>query len=154
MKQKSAWLLQLRLSGGSFLCRRLHPAPHREARRSLPGDGDEDRGSHGYPGHHLDPANPTAGHASDSFATGGGDLLEFLVEHDMSVICGDRHWQYVSAHDETGLREYATGASSDSHAGSWIPGRRAPGTSRRECRRILVRDRGTPRWCAQAHAAG
>ena len=61
-------------------------------------------------------------HANESFATEGRELREFLVEHSMIVICGDRHWQYVSVHDETGLREYATGAASDSHAGGWTPG--------------------------------
>ena len=59
-------------------------------------------------------------HANDSFATEGNDLREFMVQQEnMIVICGDRHWQYVSVHDETGLREYATGAASDSHAGAW-----------------------------------
>ena len=40
----------------------------------------------------------------------------------MIVICGDRHWQYVSVDDETGLREYGTGSASDAHAGAWIQG--------------------------------
>ena len=61
-------------------------------------------------------------HANDSFATEARELRAFLTEHDMIVICGDRHWQYVSVHEETGLREFATGAASDEHAGGWTPG--------------------------------
>lgn len=62
-------------------------------------------------------------HATNSFDTEARELRDFLVEHDMIVICGDRHWQYVSVHNETGLREYATGAASDAHAGGgWTQG--------------------------------
>ena len=38
---------------------------------------------------------------------------------NMIVINGDRHWQYVSVDDETGLQEFGTGPSSDEHAGGW-----------------------------------
>jgi alkaline phosphatase D len=59
-------------------------------------------------------------HANDSFATEGNDLRQFMADLDnMIVICGDRHWQYVSVDAETGLREYATGSASDTHAGAW-----------------------------------
>ena len=61
-------------------------------------------------------------HANEAFVTEGRELREFLVAHDMIVICGDRHWQYVSIHEETGLREHATGAASDAHAGGWTQG--------------------------------
>ncbi len=61
-------------------------------------------------------------HANDAFTTEARELRAFLTEHDMIVICGDRHWQYVSVHEETGLREFATGAASDEHAGGWTPG--------------------------------
>jgi alkaline phosphatase D len=37
----------------------------------------------------------------------------------MYVICGDRHWQYVSVDPKTGVREYACGPSSDAHAGGF-----------------------------------
>ena len=69
-----------------------------------------------------DAPNKFDSHANDSFATEASELRAFLTEHDMIVICGDRHWQYVSVHEETELREYATGAASDSHAGGWTPG--------------------------------
>ena len=59
-------------------------------------------------------------HANEPWATEGSDLRRFMADLDnMIVICGDRHWQYVSVDDETGLREYATGAASDAHAGAW-----------------------------------
>ena len=72
----------------------------------------------------VGPDNPGKmdSHATESFGTEGRELRDFLVGHNMIVICGDRHWQYVSVHEETGLREYATGAASDSHAGAWTPG--------------------------------
>jgi alkaline phosphatase D len=37
----------------------------------------------------------------------------------MVIVCGDRHWQYVSVDDETGIREYSTGPASNNHAGGW-----------------------------------
>ncbi|HEY5624279.1 MAG TPA: alkaline phosphatase D family protein, partial [Gammaproteobacteria bacterium] len=58
-------------------------------------------------------------HANPAWATESIDLREFMVANDMVVICGDRHWQYVSVDDETGLWEFATGAASDAHAGAW-----------------------------------
>jgi alkaline phosphatase D len=35
------------------------------------------------------------------------------------VICGDRHWQYVSKHAKTGTHEFACGPASNEHAGGW-----------------------------------
>ena len=69
-----------------------------------------------------DTPNKFDSHATESFGTEARDLRAFLVENDMIVITGDRHWQYVSVHEETGLREYATGAASDAHAGTWTQG--------------------------------
>ena len=37
----------------------------------------------------------------------------------MFIICGDRHWQYVSEDPETGLIEFSTGPTSDVHAGGF-----------------------------------
>ena len=73
-----------------------------------------------------DNPNKSDSHANEAFTAEGRELREFLTEHDMIVICGDRHWQYVSVHSETGLREYATGAASDAHAGGWPPGDMRP----------------------------
>ena len=37
----------------------------------------------------------------------------------MYVVCGDRHWQYVSEDEETGVKEYSCGPASNEHAGGW-----------------------------------
>ena len=59
-------------------------------------------------------------HANVGFQFEGTMLREFIAQQDnMIVISGDRHWQYISVDDETGLREYSTGAASDEHADGW-----------------------------------
>jgi alkaline phosphatase D len=59
-------------------------------------------------------------HANAGFQFEGKMLREFIAQQDnMIVISGDRHWQYISVDDDTGLREYGTGAASDEHAGGW-----------------------------------
>jgi len=63
-------------------------------------------------------------HANEIWTYEGDELRRFLADNDMIVICGDRHWQYVSVDGETGLREYATGPASDVHAGGWNHGYR------------------------------
>ncbi len=67
---------------------------------------------------------PDRDNKNDSHAIGfdfeGRELREFIAQQDnMIVICGDRHWQYISVDDETGIREYASGPASDEHAGGW-----------------------------------
>lgn len=37
----------------------------------------------------------------------------------MVVVCGDRHWQYVSVDSTHGVKEYSSGPASDEHAGGW-----------------------------------
>lgn len=58
-------------------------------------------------------------HSNQGFAHEGKELREFLAENKMVVICGDRHWQYMSVDPDTDLREYSVGPGSDSHAGGW-----------------------------------
>lgn len=59
-------------------------------------------------------------HANEGFAYEGQELRDFIAQQEnMVVICGDRHWQYISVDDETGIREYASGPASDEHAGGW-----------------------------------
>lgn len=59
-------------------------------------------------------------HSNSDFAHEGTELRYFLASmKNMIVINGDRHWQYVSVDDETGLQEFGTGPSSDQHAGGW-----------------------------------
>lgn len=62
----------------------------------------------------------TDSHANVSFDFEGSELRKFMADQDnMITIVGDRHWQYVSVDDETGLREYATGPASDTHTSGW-----------------------------------
>jgi alkaline phosphatase D len=57
-------------------------------------------------------------HANDVFKHEGDELRAFLAaQKNTIVICGDRHWQYVSVDPDTGLREYSVGPTSDLHAG-------------------------------------
>lgn len=59
-------------------------------------------------------------HANRAFAHEGQELREFLAQKkNTAVLCGDRHWQYVSVDPATGLREYSCGPASDQHAGGW-----------------------------------
>ncbi len=56
-----------------------------------------------------------------------GDLLrEFLSEQNMVVVCGDRHWQYISKDAETGLLEFSCGPGSNAHAGGWSQDNKLP----------------------------
>lgn len=71
-----------------------------------------------------DNADKLDSHANENWTYEGDELRRFLADNDMIVICGDRHWQYVSVDDETGLREYATGPASDAHAAGWNHGYR------------------------------
>ena len=59
-------------------------------------------------------------HANTAFAYEGNLLREFIASQDnMLVVCGDRHWQYVSVDQVHGVREYSSGPVSDEHAGGW-----------------------------------
>lgn len=59
-------------------------------------------------------------HANAGFAHEGDEIRDFIGTQDnMLVICGDRHWQYVSEDPKTGVREFACGAGSDAHAGGF-----------------------------------
>lgn len=58
-------------------------------------------------------------HSNKAFETEGNWLRQFLSKHDMFVINGDRHWQYVSVDEKTGVWEFSQGPSSDSHAQGW-----------------------------------
>jgi len=67
-----------------------------------------------------DRENKNDNHANEGFAHEGRELRQFMAsQENMIVINGDRHWQYVSVDDETGLREFGTGPHSNEHAGGW-----------------------------------
>ncbi len=59
-------------------------------------------------------------HANKGFTHEGDMLRQFIAsQKNMFVVCGDRHWQYVSEDPKTGLREYSCGPTSDKHAGGF-----------------------------------
>jgi alkaline phosphatase D len=59
-------------------------------------------------------------HSNVNFSHEGNEIRSFLQEvDDMYVVCGDRHWQYISMDEKTGVREYSCGPASDAHAGGW-----------------------------------
>ncbi len=66
-------------------------------------------------------------HANKGFTHEGNEIRSFLAsQKNAYVICGDRHWQYVSIDGKTGVKEFSCGASSDKHAGGWKSGRVEP----------------------------
>ncbi len=67
-----------------------------------------------------DRPNKRDNHSNEVFAHEGNEIRKFMAKQpNMFVICGDRHWQYVSVDPKTGLREYSCGPASDEHAGGW-----------------------------------
>lgn len=59
-------------------------------------------------------------HSNKVFKTEGDELRNFIADRkNLVVVCGDRHWQYMSIHPTTGVREYSCGPASDKHAGGW-----------------------------------
>ncbi len=64
--------------------------------------------------------NKRDNHSNAVFTHEGDEIREFLsTQENVAVICGDRHWQYVSVHPTTGVREFSCGPASDKHAGGW-----------------------------------
>ena len=62
-------------------------------------------------------------HANSGFAHEGAIIKQFIqTQENMVVVCGDRHWQYVSKDPETGVMEFSCGPGSDAHAGGWKEG--------------------------------
>ena len=58
--------------------------------------------------------------ANKGYAVEGTKIRTLLATHkNLTVITGDRHWQYVSKDATTGLEEWSVGAASDGHAGGW-----------------------------------
>jgi len=67
-----------------------------------------------------DRKNKKDNHSNKNFKHEGDEIRQFLAKQkNMFVICGDRHWQYVSVDLKTGVREYSCGPASDVHAGGW-----------------------------------
>ena len=67
-----------------------------------------------------DRENKLDNYSNSNFSHEGNEIRSFIKGVDrMYVVCGDRHWQYISVDDETGIREYSCGPASDQHAGGW-----------------------------------
>lgn len=74
-----------------------------------------------------DRAKKNDNHANDGFSYEGKEIRDFIAKHEnMYVICGDRHWQYVSTDKNTGVREFSVGPASEAHAGGWKQDDRRP----------------------------
>lgn len=69
-----------------------------------------------------DRARKNDNHANVGFTHEGDELRKFIADQkNMYIVCGDRHWQYVTVDDETGVREFSCGPATDEHAGGWNP---------------------------------
>jgi len=67
-----------------------------------------------------DRKNKNDNHANAGFEREGSLLRRFMAsQKNMVVVCGDRHWQYVSEDPDTSLMEFSCGPASDCHAGGW-----------------------------------
>lgn len=65
-----------------------------------------------------DRANKNDNHANAGFTHEGDEIRSFLSrQKNAYVICGDRHWQYVSVHPDAGVWEFSCGPGADQHAG-------------------------------------
>lgn len=74
-----------------------------------------------------DRKNKHDNHSNVDFTHEGNELREFISQQkNMYIVCGDRHWQYVSVDSRTGVREYSCGPASDKHAGGWSNDMRYP----------------------------
>ncbi len=74
-----------------------------------------------------DRENKKDNHSNANFKHEGDMLRKFISsQENMVVVCGDRHWQYVTSDDGTGLREYSTGPTSNVHAGGFKEQYRGP----------------------------
>ncbi|MDB2606852.1 alkaline phosphatase D family protein [Zobellia sp.] len=60
-------------------------------------------------------------YSNAAYATEGTWLRDYLAEQNVFVINGDRHWQYVSVDQKTGLWEFSSGPVSNYHAQGWDP---------------------------------
>ena len=59
-------------------------------------------------------------HANRGFTHEGDEIRRFIAgQKNMYVACGDRHWQYVSVDEKTGVKEFSCGPTSDKHARGW-----------------------------------
>ena len=74
-----------------------------------------------------DRANKKDNHANDIFAWEGEELrAQLSAIPGVIVCCGDRHWQYASVDEATGLWEFGCGPGSADHELGWREGDTRP----------------------------
>jgi alkaline phosphatase D len=67
-----------------------------------------------------DRSNKDDNYANAGFAVEGNEIRELLARYpNLTVITGDRHWQYVSVDPATSVQEWSVGPSSAYRAGGW-----------------------------------
>ena len=67
-----------------------------------------------------DRSNKDDNYANAGFAVEGKEIRELLARYPtLTVITGDRHWQYVSVDPATSVHEWSVGPSTAAHAGGW-----------------------------------
>ena len=67
-----------------------------------------------------DRASKDDNYSNTGYAVEGSKIRELLARHkNLTVITGDRHWQYVSRDAVTGIEEWSVGAATNAHAGGW-----------------------------------
>lgn len=70
-----------------------------------------------------DRKNKKDNHSNETFNYEGDELRQFFSGIDGVVLfCGDRHWQYASLDDESGLWEFGCGPGSAVHELGWKEG--------------------------------
>lgn len=73
-----------------------------------------------------DRATKKDNHANQAFRHEGDWARRMLASQHAIVVNGDRHWQYVSRDNTTGLWEFGSGPVSDNHAQGWPPDEKRP----------------------------
>ena len=66
-------------------------------------------------------------HANAGFRYESKVIKDFITaQKNMYIVCGDRHWQYVSKDPASGIIEFSCGPASNEHAGGWPQNERRP----------------------------
>lgn len=64
--------------------------------------------------------NKDDNYANKGYVIEGTKVRALLARFsNLTVVTGDRHWQYVSRDKTTGIEEWSVGAATDAHAGGW-----------------------------------
>ena len=73
-----------------------------------------------------DRKNKKDNHSNANWTHEGDEIRKFCAENNIIVISGDRHWQYHSIDDGTGVHEFSSGATTAKHAGGFSLDLRTP----------------------------